>query len=283
MYIKETGQTVKKGQPLYTLYSETLLTLQKEYLLAKEQYEAVGTSEKRYRSLLEAAERKLMLYGLTKKQIDQLGYRKLPQTAITFVSPSAGVITQIAASEGQYVAEGTPLYRVEDIGKLWVEAELYPTETRLVKNGDQIDISINGLTGTRTAHVDFLSPEYKANTVVTIMRASIDNPDLRLKPGQPVQIHVNHSAREALSVPADAVIRDGSGAHVYIQRGKNTFSPRVVRTGLENFKAVEISEGLNEGDTVAVSGAYLLYSETVLKKGTDPMSQHTHVDDVMQD
>jgi len=282
LFIKESGQTVTKGQPLYTLYSETLLTLQREYLLAKEQYETVGTSEKRYRSFLEAAERKLILYGLTKKQIDQVAQSKRPKTAITFLSPSAGIITQVNASEGQYVAEGTALYRIENIETLWVEADLYPSERHLVKTGDKIFISVNGSNNQKNARVEFLSPAYTANSLITIMRASVENSDLRLKSGQPVQLHLIHSSKEALSIPADAVIRDGNGTHVYVQRGHHTFIPKIVRTGVENFKEVEITEGLDAGDTIAVSGAYLLYSETVLKKGTDPMAQHRHKENVVQ-
>jgi Cu(I)/Ag(I) efflux system membrane fusion protein len=108
------------------------------------------------------------------------------------------------------------------------------------------------------------------------MRASIKNPDHTFKPGQFAQIYLTHSSREALAVPIDAVIRDGQGTHLYLQSGHNTFRPQMVETGVEGFDQVEITEGLKEGDTVAVSGAYLLYSEIILKKGTDPMAGHNH-------
>jgi Cu(I)/Ag(I) efflux system membrane fusion protein len=108
------------------------------------------------------------------------------------------------------------------------------------------------------------------------MRASIENARSKYKPGQQVQVYLTHSSKEALAIPIDAVIRDGNGSHVYIQAGHNTFQPRMVKIGLESFDQVEITEGLNEGDTIAISGAYLLYSEIILKKGTDPMAGHTH-------
>src|SRR5687768_4668376 len=98
--IRETGQNVKHGQPLYVLYSEELLTLQREYLLAKEQYELLGKSEKRYKSFLDAAERKLLLYGLTKSQINQLNKNSL-QPRVTFLAPASGVITEINASRSE--------------------------------------------------------------------------------------------------------------------------------------------------------------------------------------
>lgn len=277
LFIKETGQPIRKGQPLYTLYSESLLTLQQEYLLAKEQYEVLGLTEKRYKSFLDAAERKLFLYGLTKRQITGLTDRSALQPRVTFLAPSSGIITEINVYEGQYVGEGGGLYKIEDIGSLWMEAELYPNETSLVKAGDKINIRISGTAGRSVeAEVSFLSPEFRNGTQITIMRASIDNPDNRFKPGQHAQVFLTHSSKEAIAIPVDAVIRDGQGSHVYVQSGNNTFRPQMVHTGVEGFEQVEITEGLKEGDTVAVTGAYLLYSEMILKKGTDPMAGHGH-------
>src|SRR5690606_30617999 len=111
---------------------------------------------------------------------------------------------------------------------------------------------------------------------VTIVRAAIDNVNGQLKPGQHAQIFLTHSSHKAIAVPSDAVIRSGQGSHVYVQSGRNSFKAQVVSTGIENFEQVEIREGLAEGDTVAVTGAYLLYSEMILKKGTDPMAVHHH-------
>jgi len=277
LFVKETGREVRKGDPLYVLYSETLLTLQQEYLLAKEQYASLGQTESRYKSFLEAAERKLLLYGLTGKQIERLTEGTALQPRITFVSPVSGIVTEINASEGVYVQEGGPMYRIEDISSLWVEAELYPNETSLVKTGDRIIVRTTGVEFSPIeARVTFLSPQYRANSQITVMRAQIDNPDRRLKPGQHVQVVFTHSSREAVAIPVDAVIRDEKGTHVYVQSGLNTFQPRMVKTGLEGTDFVEITDGLHEGDTVAITGAYLLYSEFILKKGTDPMTGHTH-------
>lgn len=277
LFIKETGQRIRKGQPLYVLYSEALLTLQREYLLAKEQYEALGQAEKRYKSFFEAAERKLLLYGLTPTQITRLTQQSALEARITFLAPTSGIVTEINVTEGQYVAEGAALYRIEDIGKLWVEAELYPGESSLVKPGDTVNIRITG-SETRPAEgtVIFLSPEFRNNSQITVMRASIDNAENRFKPGQHAQVFLTHSAREAIAIPSDAVIRDEHGSHVYVQHGHNTFRPHFVRTGIESVDLVEITEGLQPGDTVAVTGSYLLYSELILKQGTDPMAGHQH-------
>ncbi|PZR33019.1 MAG: efflux transporter periplasmic adaptor subunit [Azospira oryzae] len=277
LFFKETGRFVKKGEPLYELYSETLLTLQKEYLLAKDQYEALGKTENRYESFLKASERKLLLYGLSKSQVEQLGQSKTAKQQITFLAPASGMITEINASEGQYLSEGGMLYKIENITRLWLEAELYPQETSLVKIGDKINVRVSGYESSPVeTKVTFLSPEYRANTQIVIMRAAIENQDMKFKPGTQAQVLLNHSARKTLAIPTDAVIRDGKGTHVYVESDTNTFQPRMVKTGLEDFEKVEITEGLIENEIVVVSGAYLLYSELVLKKGVSPMAGHQH-------
>ncbi len=277
LFFKETGRIVNKGEPLYELYSETLLTLQKEYLLAKDQYETLGKTETRYESFLKASEKKLQLYGLSKNQVEQLGQSKTVQQRITFLAPTGGIITEINASEGQYLPEGGMLYKIENITHLWLEAELYPQETSLVKIGDKINVKVSGFESSPLeTKVTFLSPEYRANTQITIMRALIDNFDLKLKPGTQAQVLFSHSEKKSLAVPTDAVIRDEKGTHVYVEKDTNTFQPRMVKTGTEDFERVEITDGLVENEIVVVSGAYLLYSELVLKKGGSPMAGHQH-------
>jgi len=277
LFVKETGRIVQKGQPLYELYSETLLTLQREFLLAKEQHDALGSTETRYKSFLDAAKRKLLRYGLTTTQIDDLVKNKSAQNRITFFSPASGLVAEISVLEGQYVSEGATLMKIENTSRLWLEAELYPNEATLAKVGDKLNVRVSGLENQPVeATVTFFSPEFRANTQIMIIRASIENPTLVLKPGMQAQVFFSHSGKKALSLPADAIIRDGNGSHVYVQRGQNTFRPQMVKTGIEDFDNVEITEGLTEGDTVVITGGYLLYSEIILKKGTDPMAGHTH-------
>ena len=276
LFVKETGRVVRPGEPLYELYSESLLTLQREYLLAREQYETLGKEEPRFTSFLNAAERKLLLYGLTKKQVDALAQSKVIQQRITLLAPAGGIVSEINVSEGQYIPEGALLYRLGNISRLWVEAELYPTEAGLVRTGDNLQVRVNGFESAMEAKVIFLSPEYRSNTQITVMRAVVENPEMKLKPGMHAQVLFNHSAHQAIAIPIDAVIRDGKGTHVYVETGPHTFQPRMVKTGLEDFEQVEIMEGLQEGDRIAVTGAYLLYSEIILKKGIDPMAGHQH-------
>lgn len=262
LYVRQTGVAIKKGEPLYEMYSEVLLTMQKEYLLAKEQNETLGKDQPRYASYVKAAERKLLLYGLTQSQVNKLGESKKPGDRITFLAPAGGIVAEVSAVEGQYVDEGTLLFKLDDISKLWAEADMYPNELRLVKKGDKVSVTVAGYeTSPVEAEVGFVSPEYRGASQMTVVRAFLTNSEGNFRPGMQAQFTLNHSSHQALSIPVDAVIRDGKGSHVYIQTDVNTFEPRKVKTGVENFEQVEITDGLAENEVVAITGAYLLYSE----------------------
>jgi membrane fusion protein, copper/silver efflux system len=266
LYLKENGQTIKKGQPLYELYSEELLTLQREYLLALKQNQELGKENPRFASFLEAAKKKLLLYGLTEGQIRTLARTEQLSPRVTFVAPASGVVTEVAAAEGQYVAEGSVLYRLGKLGKIWVEAELYPQEVASVKEGDLINVSVEGFGQEPvTAKVTFISPEFRAGSQVVILRAELPNANDQYLPGMQASVMIKNANETALTLPTDAVIRDEKGAHVWVQSGKDTFKAKMVTIGEESADNVAILSGLKENDKVVVSGAYLLYSEFVLK------------------
>ena len=277
LYIKETGQAIKQGQPLYTLYSEELLTLQREYLLALKQQQELGKENPRFASFLEAARKKLLLYGLTEAQIRDLARTGNLDARVTFVAPASGVITEIAVAEGQYITEGSLLYKISKLSSIWVEAELYPQEVAAVKVGDPVKVLVQGFAEDPIpATVTFLSPEFRAGSQVAVMRAELPNKDGQFLPGMQANVILPGKNDSILTVPADAVIRDQQGSHVWVQTGKGTFQARMVKLGEASADRVAVLSGLQENDKVVTSGAYLLYSEYVLKKGGDPMAGHNH-------
>lgn len=281
LFIKETGVPIRQGQLIYEIYSEQLLTYQNEYLLALAQSQSIDN--KRYSSYLEAAKKKLWLYGMAEHQIAELSKSKTTNPRIQFVAPASGIITEIPVAEGQYVAEGSAIYRLEKLSKLWVEAEMYPREASLIKLGDLITVYVNGFENLPIeSNVIFLSPEYRQSSQIFVLRASIANTDYRFAPGMQAEIVFEHSKKKALTLPADAVIREESGNHVYRKTGVGKYRPQMITTGLENFNKVEITSGVEEGDSIVVTGAYLLYSEIVLKKGVNPMAGHKHDDVAVQ-
>jgi Cu(I)/Ag(I) efflux system membrane fusion protein len=275
LYVKEVGQRIVQGQVLYEIYSEPLLTLQQEYLLALRQFEELKSE--RYESYLNASQKKLVLLGMTKEQVGQLARKKTADSRITFLSPVSGIISRIDATEGQYLSEGSGLYRIEELDQIWVEAELYPGESLLVKAGDLIRVQVNGFENIPVeGKVSFLSPEYRQGTQIITLRAVIDNPGRGFLPGMQATIILSHSEKKAISLPVDAVVRDAKGAHVWILEKDGAFRPRMVKTGLENSEKIEITEGVDEKEDVVITGAYLLSGELVLKKGGDPMAGHHH-------
>ncbi|MHC2990492.1 hypothetical protein OB13_02415 [Pontibacter sp. HJ8] len=277
LYLKESGQTIRKGQPLYELYSEELLTLQREYLLALRQNQELGKEVPRFASFLDAAKKKLLLYGLTEAQIKRMASSGQVSPRITFVAPVGGVVTEVAAAEGQYVAEGGVLYRLGKLDKIWVEAELYPQELARVNEGDALKVAVEGFNQTPvTATVTFISPEFRAGSQVALLRAELPNPKQQYLPGMQASVILRNPGGTSLTLPTDAVVRDSKGSHVWVQSGKDTFKAQMVELGGESADSVAILSGLKENDKVVVSGAYLLYSEFVLKKGADPMAGHQH-------
>ncbi|GAA4807009.1 hypothetical protein GCM10023231_40250 [Olivibacter ginsenosidimutans] len=268
LYVKETGTSIRKGQALFKGYSEQLLTLQQELLMTHKQAEQF-TSDTRFQDIFEAAKQKLLLYGQTQQQLSSLLRSGKASPYITFYAPSSGVVSELLITEGQYVAEGDALLRLEGYHSMWVEADIYPREASLVKEGQKLTVFANGNTEQPLQmEVQFISPAYQESTQLLQLRGTIANPDNKLQAGMPATILLPQtSSIESLSVPSNAIIRSGKSSHVWIALGKEKFEPRIVETGAEAFDRTAITSGLKAGDNVVISGAYLLYSEYVLKKG----------------
>lgn len=277
LYVKETGVQVGKGQPLYKIYSEQLATLQQEYLVAAAQARQFP-GDARFQQIEKAARQKLALYDQTASQINQLQQAQKTSPYITYFAPASGTVAELSIAEGQYAAEGSTVMKLEGYGGLWVEADVYPSEAADIRVNQQVQVVVAGWENKpQTMTIQFINPAMQSGSQLLQVRGTIANPNNQWQPGQQVNILVPVKAKtDALTLPVDAVIRDGKGRHVWIETAKGKYEPRKVTTGMENFESVEITEGLQPGDKVVVTGAYLLYSEYVLKKGADPMTTHQH-------
>lgn len=273
LYVKETGVKVIKGQPLYKIYSEQLASLQQEYLLAVAQVKQFP-DDARFQQIEKAARQKLALYDQSDAQITQLVRSGKVSPYVTYPATVSGVVSEVTATEGQYVAEGGAVMRLESYNQLWVEADVYPAEASAIHIGQSVKVIVSGWENDpQMMTVQFINPALQSGSQLMQVRGRISNPDNHWQPGQQVNVLLPvQSKGNVMSLPVDAVIRDGKGAHVWIEKVRGKFEPRMVRTGMENFDSVEITDGLKEGDTVVVTGAYLLYSEYILKKGSDPMA-----------
>jgi len=274
LYVRETGGRIKKGQALFQVYSEELQTLQQDYLLQLKQV-AAFPDEKIYGSMREAAKNKLRLFGVIDAQIRSLDQGAKASPLLTVFSNATGTVTELNITEGQYIAEGTQVLKLENFDQLWLEMDVYPNEISGLTIGMKVKASINGISeNEQTLQIDFISPQLDPATQILKVRAPIQNSG-NLQAGMQATVFLPVSEiSDAMSLPLDAVVRDEKGAHVWIKTSKNTFSPRMVRTGEESSDQIIILSGLEDVKEVVISGAYLLSSEFIFKKGIDPAAGH---------
>ncbi len=278
LYYKNIGEFVPQGSPLIEIYSEELNNAKQEYLLALErQHLFTGNTSIDFDQLLQSSRNKLSLWGMSKGQIGQLERtRKAPLTT-TVYSTGSGYITDLNISEGAYLSEGGTILTLADLSTLWAEAQVYSSQMALIHRDTKVIVSIPDLDNLKIeGKIDFTNPEINSASRINLVRVSIPNKDNLLKPGMPVYVLVENESRKTLTLPMDAVIRDGKMATVWVRTKKNTFVNKMVETGLETDDRIEILSGVKEDDDVVVSGTYLLNSEYIFQKGTDPMAGHNH-------
>ncbi len=272
LYFKNIGEYVSKGARLFDLYSEELNNAKQEYLLALEKKKELGNSLIDFSQLVQGAENKLLLWGMSEAQINELARNKNAGSLTPFYSNAAGYITSLDIKEGDYIAEGGNVLRLADLSNLWAEAQVYSSQLSAIDMNGQALIRFPDLPGMEfKGRIEFVNPEISPDTRINLIRVSVPNAGGRLKPGMPAYVVIKSQPNNTLALPVDAVIRDGRGASVWIQTGNKRFKNIMVETGRENKDRVEIKSGLNPGDIVVVSGAYLLNSEYIFKQGANPM------------
>ena len=276
LYFKNIGDYIKKGAPLYDLYSEELNNAKQEYWLVLEQRkEFASETTIDFEQLLQSAKNKLLLWGLTEGQIQQLAKQKKTTTTTTFYSPASGYLTNLEIQEGDYIQEGSTVIKLADLSTLWAEAQVYTTQFAALDRHSIATVQLPDLDDREIpGKIEFINPEINPDTRINLIRVSIPNPGNQLKPGMPAYVLLKSPARESLSLPIDAVLRDGKGATVWIKTANHSFKSVMVQTGMESDDRIEITSGLKSGDVVVIAGAYLLQSEYIFKKGANPMEGH---------
>ena len=278
LYYKNIGDYVRKGSPLYAIYSEDLNNARQEYLsLLARKKDFASETVIDFDRLIQSGKNKLLLWGMTETQILELVKSNKVTPLTTYFRPSSGYIMDLQIREGDYIMEGGTIMKVADLSTLWAEAQVYASQLAEIDRSSKAtvafpdfnDLEING-------KLEFVNPEINPDTRINLVRVTIPNSGNRLKPGMPAYIRLSSSTRTTLTLPIDAVIRDGRGATAWVQTGPNSFKSVMVKTGLEMDDRIEILSGLKEGDIVVMSGAYLLTSEYVFKNGTNQMAGHQH-------
>ncbi|HET7118550.1 MAG TPA: efflux RND transporter periplasmic adaptor subunit [Hanamia sp.] len=273
LYFKNMGDYVKKGDKIYDIYSEELNNAKQDYVNALEQQNTVGNSLINYAALVESAKTKLLLWGMTNTQITQLGQGKQVPTHTTFYSTQSGYITSLNAKEGDYVMEGGTVLQLADLSTLWAEAQVYTTQMPFIKKSENASVQIPDLNNKIiNGKIDFINPEMNPDTRINLVRLTINNKNNQLHPGMPVYITISKAKRQSITLPSDAVLRDSKGSMVWIQTKPGVYEMRMVKTGIDENDAIEITSGLETGEVVVTSGAYLLNSEYIFEHGSNSMA-----------
>ncbi|MGB5337562.1 MAG: efflux RND transporter periplasmic adaptor subunit, partial [Gammaproteobacteria bacterium] len=174
---------------------------------------------------------------------------------------------------GQYVTPTTELYKIADLSRVWVFADVYENEVSWIQTGDWVDMKLAAIPGrVFTGRVGYIYPYAEAKTRTIKVRLEFDNPDMLLKPDMFADITI-HARREvdAIVVPAEAVVRSGEREQVFVVRGPGKFEPRAVRLGVSSKGMVQIIEGVEAGEQVVTSSQFLIDSESKLREATAKM------------
>jgi membrane fusion protein, copper/silver efflux system len=265
LFVNAVGQQVKKDQPLYSLYSQELFAAQQEYLRAR------TTAPE----LAAAARTRLKLWDVPGDQI-KLIEREGPRKAITFRSPLSGTVIEKQVVAGHYVDPEMLLYRIADLSRVWVLADVYEFEVNRLDRAGTARVEVQGVPEALQAPVDYIYPTVEPVSRTVKVRMVVPNPQGVLRPGSFATVELPTTSTEALWVPEEAVVDTGTRQIVYVALGDGRFRPTLVRVGRRAGGKVEVREGLSEGDSVVVSAQFLLDSESRLRGVSSPAGHGGH-------
>jgi Cu(I)/Ag(I) efflux system membrane fusion protein len=271
LYVSFSGQQVRAGQPLLTIYSPELLATQEEYVRAMEsaaQFEHSDVAEVRRggQELLEAARRRLMLFDVPEKLIAELERTRQPQRAITLDAPQSGFVTSKDVSDGMQVEPGTTLFTVTDLSRVWIEAEVYEYEAAMVRVGQLARVTLPNAPGVvHSARISYVYPYLDTETRTLRVRFDFENPGQILKPGMYANVELDGDATDGVLVPDAAIMDTGVRQIVYVQTAPGHFEPRQVSVGSRTGDQARILSGVRAGESVVIQANFLLDSESRLR------------------
>ena len=270
VFVNSVGRPVRKGEPLFTLYSPDLLATQDEYLVAlrtRAQLAASPLAEAKdgAAALVASARERLRLWDLTNEQIAALERRGKAEPVLTIYAPASGIVLTREAVPGKYVEPGTTLYEVADLSTVWVHADVYESEISMVKLNQPATVTIEAYPGeTFRAKVAYIYPSLNIEARTVRVRVELANPGLKLKPGMYGTVTLRTDAERRLVVPKEAVLDTGLRQLVFLDRGQGIYEPTPVKLGRKSQDRVEVLEGIKEGDRVVTSANFLLDADSKL-------------------
>ena len=263
--VNATGQSVSRGDTLFSLYSPELYAAQQEYLIARQSQEAMHVTGDATRGdrLVRAAETKLRLWGISDDQLAALAASGEPIERVPFRSPASGVVIEKTIVDGAAVAMGQRLFRIADLGDIWVEADVYESDLPRIARGAPASITLDYLPGrTFDGKVAFVYPYLDPASRTGRVRIALPNKGLELKPDMYATVTFKLPLGPRLVAPISAVVYTGPRRLVFVDLGNGALRPRQVTIGARSGDLVEITSGLDEGDTVVASGNFLVAAES---------------------
>jgi membrane fusion protein, copper/silver efflux system len=282
LYVDVTGQFVKKGEPLLTIYSPELVAAQEEYLLALRakrdlMHSRIPEVAESGRSLTDSARQRLKLWDITDAQIAALEKNGKPSKTVTLYSPYSGFVLEKMVFNGMNIMPGMVLFKLADLSQVWVFVDIYENELPLIQSGQQASIRLSYLPGESfVGKAAFVYPSLDPATRTGKVRFEFPNPRERLKPGMFANVEIRVDLGEKLVVPQEAVIDTGIRKVVLIDRGSGLFEPREIQTGAGVNNDFEVLEGLKAGERVVTSANFLIDSESRFKEAVGGMAGHSH-------
>ena len=276
--VNKTGEAVKEGDVLLSIYSPQLVSTQQEYLLALNNVVAVEKSSfddirRGAQELVKSSRKRLRLLDVPEHQIRELEESREIKKSLHIHTPVSGTVIRIGSRQGQYVTPKTELYMVVDLSQVWVYADVYEYELPWVKVGDEVAMTLASVPGrTFKGSLAYIYPYAESKTRTTKVRLVFDNPELLLRPDMFSEVVIQSGTlQDAIVIPSEAVIRSGTRNQVFVVRGPGKFEPRVVKLGFESKGQVAVLEGVSVGDEVVTSAQFLVDSESKLREATAKM------------
>lgn len=267
LYVNVTGQPVRRGQALFTVYSPDLLASQQEYLLALRAAKASP-------SLLDASRQRLLLWDVNASDLRELERTGKARKSVTITSPASGFVLTKSAVEGARVMPGEPLFDIASLDRVWLQADVYESELPYVRTGTSATMTLSYIPGrTWTGHVTFIAPTVDPMTRTVKVRVEFDNHDSALKPDMFADVVIQQPARKALVVPDSAVLQTGTRSVVFVVAADGAFSPREVTLGTKSEGFYEVKSGVDVGQKVVTQANFLVDSESRLKAALSQLEQ----------
>ena len=271
VFANATYQYVRKGEPLFTIYSPDLVATQQEYLLARQNQKALSASTvdgvaSGAASLSTAAEQRLEQWEVPQSEFAKLKETGKPVTDLTINSPVEGYITERNALPNMYAEPSTKLYTVADLSRVWVYAQIFQNDVGRIKPGVTAQITVDSYPGrTFSGQIEEILPQVDMATRTVRVRLTIANPGLRLKPGMFVNVDLKTSLGRQLVVPASAVFQSGTRQLVFLNHGNGSLGPKEITVGPRVGDDFIVLKGLKSHQSIVTSANFLIDSESQLQ------------------